>query len=468
VGDRGHRSPERDRHPVLLFFSHWVSLLGAGIVTTAVISWLLIQLGGMGQDNPYLGMLTALLIPAVFFIGLILMPLGFWLARRRGETAIVNRPFPWRRLAMFLGITTVANVLLATQFTYRAVEHLSTRQFCGQSCHVMLPQFRAAQVASHAKVDCVACHIAPGAEGFIAAKLAGTRQLYHVMRDSYPRPVPPALESGRLVPASQTCEHCHDRGNEIGNRLRVIPKYAADEANSLSYTVLLIHAGGGGSGIHGAHLNPDVRISFSAKDAMRQEIPWVRWRNQKTGEERLYTQKGAGPIPGGQAEIEMQCVDCHNRPAHTFESADAALNRALFSGEISPTLPGVKGKALELLTAEYPSQEEALRALPSRLAEHYKTNHAALYGSREAEIRRAGETIAAIYARNVFPDLNVKWGTYTDNRGHTASPGCFRCHGGDHSTAKGEALTGDCASCHEMPAMEEAAPEILKSLNLLK
>jgi hypothetical protein len=78
-----------------------------------------------------------------------------------------------------------------------------------------------------------------------------------------------------------------------------------------------------------------------------------------------------------------------------------------------------------------------------------------------------GQAILAIYNRNVFPDLKVTWGTYTNSLGHTDSPGCFRCHDGSHSTADGKRSIGqDCGACHQLLAVGQPAPDILKTLGL--
>jgi hypothetical protein len=68
--------------------------------------------------------------------------------------------------------------------------------------------------------------------------------------------------------------------------------------------------------------------------------------------------------------------------------------------------------------------------------------------------------------RNVFPDLKVTWGTYPNNLGHMDFPGCFRCHDGSHTTGDGKTITQDCSTCHVPLAMDEASPEILKTLGI--
>ncbi len=450
---------KRHRPVAVLLTSHWLSLAGTALVTTAVLSWLFLFGMARGSENPYLGILNYLIVPAGFFFGLILIPIGAWLSKGHIRTGIESGNAR-RKLFLFLGVTTLANLVLGTQFTYRAVEHMGTVSFCGQSCHVMQPEFRAAQVAGHSRVACVDCHVAPGAAGWFSAKFAGTRQLLQVTLDSYPKPIPSALETNRLVAAETTCERCHSRNRLIGARLRVIPQYDGDEANSVSHTVLMMLVGGGaGRGIHGAHLDPDVEIRYTTADSKRQGIPWVQWRNKKSGETREYGIQGSR-IKG--AELIMQCVDCHNRPAHTFENPAKALDRAFALGEIPTGLPFAKKHALELLQVKYASQQEADVKIRDSFRSRYENSHA----HRRNDVERAAGAIAAIYLRNVFPDLKVDWGTYVNNGGHTEFPGCFRCHDGNHSTRNGNTIANDCSSCHEVLAVEEQDPEILTKLNL--
>jgi hypothetical protein len=69
-------------------------------------------------------------------------------------------------------------------------------------------------------------------------------------------------------------------------------------------------------------------------------------------------------------------------------------------------------------------------------------------------------------AENVFPQMNVNWGTYPNNIGHDRFPGCFRCHDGQHVTKTGDSISQDCATCHELVAVEEENPKILKDIGL--
>ena len=461
-----------DRPSWYLLTQHWLSLVGVALVTTAVISWLFVlplQIRGH-VDNPYVGIIVFLILPIVFFAGLALIPIGVYLSKRQIRDGLAGGTFDRRvalkRLAWFFGLTTLANFLLGTQVTYRAVEHMETPQFCGATCHTMSPEFAAYQNSPHSRVECVECHVAPGAAGWVASKAAGARQLVETTLDSYPRPIPSALESNRLVPARETCENCHWPQQFAGVRLRVFNKYADDEANTRTQTVLMLLIGGSKlRGIHGAHFGPGVQIRFSAADPKRQTIPSVEYRNSTTGVDQTFVSSDAGPkkeLP----TFEMQCVDCHNRPTHTFDLPERAMDKALALGEIPVSLPFIKKQGIEVLKATYASNKDASEKLPAALVSYYQQHYPDVYAKRSQDINQAAQRILAIYNRNVFPDLKVTWGTYPNNLGHMDFPGCFRCHDGSHSTADGKTITQDCNTCHEPLAMDEASPEILKTLGV--
>jgi len=74
--------------------------------------------------------------------------------------------------------------------------------------------------------------------------------------------------------------------------------------------------------------------------------------------------------------------------------------------------------------------------------------------------------VLAIYDRNIFPEMNVTWGKYPLNIGHTDFPGCFRCHDGSHNAKDGQSITQDCNACHNLLAMDEANPKVLTDLGI--
>lgn len=439
-----------------------------------MISWLFVlpqQIRGH-VDNPYIGIIVFLVLPMVFFTGLLLVPIGIYISNRRIRDGLSQPAFDRksvvRRIVWFFGITGFLNILIGTQVTYRAVKHMETPQFCGATCHTMNPELAAYRNSPHSRVECVECHVAPGAAGWISSKMNGIRQLTETVLKTSPKPIPSALESNRLVPARQTCENCHWPDKFAGARLRVFSKYADDKANTLSQTVLMMLVGGNRiSGIHGAHFGPGVHIRFAAADRLRQRIPWVEYRNTQTGEVRSFVSSDP-PSNSVKAALtfDMECVDCHNRPTHTFDLPERAVDKALTLGDVPVTLPFVKKESVELLKANYATSSEADAKLPAAFATFYRENYPDLYTRRSEDIHQAGQAILGIYNRNVFPELKVSWGTYPNNLGHTDFPGCFRCHDGSHRATDGKSIAQDCNSCHEPLAIDEASPEILKTLGV--
>ena len=458
--------PDNESRPVLAFLtSHWLSILGSALVTIAGCSWLFLvalHAGGRTPD-PYVGLLIAFAIPAVFFAGLILIPIGSWLARRRIQSGLAqaqSRRVALRRLTFFFVTMTVVNVVIASQVTYRAVNHMESDQFCGPSCHVMKPQFTANRRTAHRNVGCVECHIVPGAAGFIAAKMNGTRQLMEVTLNDYSRPVPPGLQSSHLASSAETCEKCHSRGIDLGSPLRVISKFKDDEANTPIQTVLVMNIGGGRSGgIHGAHLGPGVRIRYRS-DPKRQVIPSVEYINNTTHETRTYTVAGASN--SGTQEFLMQCSDCHNRQGHSFELPEGAADSAMASGQIPVGLPFAHKIAIEILKASYSNED----GIPGAFTDFYRQQYPDIATKRAGDITSAGKSLLALYQRNVFPDLGVKWGTYPSNLGHADNAGCFRCHDENHATPQKKTISQDCSLCHNPLAVEETSPAVLKTLGL--
>ncbi len=460
-----HESPHR---PILVVLtSHWVSMAGVALVTLAGFSWLLVLPANFrsGITNAYIGLLAFIAIPIVFFAGLILIPVGIYLGKRRiaAQLDTMDRQKAWRRAGTFFAVMTAANVVIGSQLTYSAVEHMDTNQFCGQTCHVMKPEYTAHLQPPHEAVACATCHIAPGAQGWLRAKTAGTRQLMAVVLNTYPRPIESGLESNRLAPSALTCERCHERNRYFGPRLRTITHFKDDEMNTRTETVLVMMVGGGANGgIHGAHLGPGVRVRYAAADKSRQTIPWVEYT--ANGVTRTYAAPGAKT--DGLPVFEIECSDCHNRTGHDFATPENALDRGLAEGSIPVSLPFIKKTGLALLQASYSSPEEAAGKIPAGLESFYREKYPNIASGRSADIQRAAAAIGSIYARNVFPDLKVTWGTYPNNLGHMDYPGCFRCHDDSHITPDKKTIGQDCNLCHNPLAMDESNPAVLKTLGM--
>jgi hypothetical protein len=440
-----------------------ISALGVALTTASAIIFLfLLALELFGYfENPYVGLVVFAMLPTLFAIGLLLIPIGLWLDRRRRRAGMVAPEWPTfdlndaglRRTMFFVLVATLVNIGIVSIASYGAVEYTETRAFCGQVCHVpMQPEFVAHQSASHAAVACVRCHVAPGAAGLLESKLAGVSRVVAVARNSFPRPIPPPV--AELIPARETCERCHWPEKFHGEVVKRVAEYADDEANSESVTTLRLHVGGGSersgvaTGIHW-HMNIANEIEFVATDEKLQTIPYVRLKD-RGGAEREYFAPGATAEQiAGAERRRMQCMDCHNRPAHPIaESATRAIDQRIAAGQVPRTLPFVRRESVKALQLDYPNETEAMQGIAKALGDFYRGSSKELFETRQQEIDRAIQTVQAVYRENVFPEMNVKFGTYINNIGHINSPGCFRCHDDEKATKDGRKISQDCELCH--------------------
>jgi len=441
------------------------SLAGAILATISAALFLIVFfLDVLGlHTNPYLGIVFFIVFPSFFVIGLLLIPIGVWRDRRR--RAAGKPEFHWLRIDLndprqrsvtfLIAALTVVNVVIVSLAAYSGVEYMDSVQFCGQVCHtVMQPEYAAYQDGSHSRVACVQCHIGPGAGWFVRSKLSGARQVIAVTLGTYSRPIASPVHN--LRPARETCEQCHWPEKFHGDMVRVVHDYGEDEANTDSPTTLNVHVGGGSdrlgtaTGIHW-HMNIANEIEYIATDDKRQVIPWVRLKD-RFGNVTEYTAEGVTPEELAKGERRrMDCVDCHNRPAHPFDpTPEKAVNRALSTGEMSPTLPFIKREATAALKETYPSETAAVDAIAARLREFYRTQQNAVYMARRQDVERAVTATQALYRRNVFPSMNVTWGTYPNNIGHMDFPGCFRCHDASHASKDGKIIPQACDLCHSI------------------
>lgn len=442
-----------------------LSVVGMMLTTISAAVFLVVflaELFGL-HTNPYIGILFFLVLPAMFLLGLVLIPLGAWLERRRIAAGKV-RDTLWprvdlndpgqRRIAVAVFTLTVANIIIVSLAAYRGVEYMDSVAFCGQVCHqVMQPEFVAHQNGPHAQVACVKCHIGPGASSFTQSKLSGTRQLVSLALGSFDRPIPAPVANFRE--AREICEQCHWRDKLHGDRVRQIREYGEDEKNTETVTDLVVHVGGpaGRSAKSGIHWHADEgnQIEFIATDAKRQVIPYVRFTNP-AGVVREYRAEGVtqAQLDAGERR-RMDCIDCHNRPSHTMAAtAERVVNEAMAVGAIPTSLPFVRREAVKALKADYPSQEAAADGIARALTDFYRNGHQAVYTTQRRDVEQAISATQGLYRRHVFPEMKVTFGTYPNNIGHTDAPGCFRCHDDSHKAADGKTIAQDCESCHTL------------------
>jgi nitrate/TMAO reductase-like tetraheme cytochrome c subunit len=444
-----------------------ISVIGMMLTTMSAVLFLVVFLADLFglHSNPYIGIVFFLVLPGMFLLGLGLIPLGAWLERRRRRAGRPPSEVHWpridfndplaRRTAVIIFTLSLTNVIIVSLAAYRGIEYMDSVPFCGQVCHtVMKPEFVAYQDGPHSRVACVQCHIGSGASWFARSKISGTRQLFAVTLKTYSRPIPSPVQN--LRPARDTCEQCHWPEKFHGDVVRQVREYGDDEKNTESLTTLKVHVGGGPDptqstvGIHW-HANIANEIDYITTDDKRQVIPYVRLKD-RAGNVTEFTADGTTPEQLAKGERRrMDCMDCHNRPSHQIAaSSERAVDAAIASGDIPRTLPFVRREAVKLLKASYPSETAAAETISRSLRDFYRTQHQETYMGKRQDVEKAVVTAQRIFSRNVFPEMNVQFGTYANNIGHMDFPGCFRCHDDSHKSKDGKKISQDCDTCHSI------------------
>jgi hypothetical protein len=206
-------------------------------------------------------------------------------------------------------------------------------------------------------------------------------------------------------------------------------------------------------------------MTYVATDKRRQVIPQVTYTGPD-GKSVVFNSTDVKVAPGELAKGEtrtMDCMDCHNRPTHIFQLPENAVDLAMTQEKISPKLPFIKKQAVEVLRREYPDRATGTREIAASLYSFYKTKAPII---DPGLVQSAVEAVQSIYLQNIFPEMKITWGTYPNNLGHMDFPGCFRCHDGNHTSSDGRTISNDCATCHDLLAMDEKDPKVLKELRM--
>jgi hypothetical protein len=447
-------------------FRNYISLVGSAIVIASLVSVILlflIEITSNGE-NPYLGILTYIIFPSILMFGLFVVAVGMFLERRRRRRGAPEQIAAYPRLdlndprarhAFFVFLLVTFVFVSASAFgSYRAFEYTESVAFCGTTCHtVMKPEYTAYLAGSHARVPCVGCHVGPGAGWYVKSKLSGAYQLYSVTFNKYSRPINSPVHN--LRPAQGTCEQCHWPEKFFGAQMKVFNRYGYDEQNTLRQRRMLINVGGGSpstgmvAGIHW-HMNIANEITYIATDDHRQVIPWVRIKDRQGNVTEFYDR--TRPLTPDQIsngnKRRMDCVDCHNRPAHVYLPPDVTVDQAFVAGRLDPSVPYLKRQAVEILSKPYATTPEAVSAIASGFNDYYRINYPEIYSQKRSSIDGAVAEVQRIFQTYFFPEMKTDWQTHPNNIGHLYSAGCFRCHDGEHVSNDGKVITNNCNVCH--------------------
>lgn len=463
-----------------------IALIGAMLVT-ALFPFLL---GALLYDaiwdmrNTYFAALAYLILGPMVILGLILIFLGLFFFRGKEDVRLFtlsylrdyfSNPERFNRLRKLLFVFVFISGTMLCIFgviTYRSYNYMNSTGFCTEFCHMVLqPEKVAHENSPHSQVECVACHFGTDAKWFEKAKISGLEQVANVLGHGYSKPIETPLR--HLRPSREDCEDCHRPALFHGDKLSVREKFRSDAQNTNIKTVLLLKVGSAGDrsvSPHGYHWHvaPENRLVYTAVGEDRRIIPQIRFKESDDPATVFKTADADELLDQENLFIEtreMDCMDCHNRPAHHFLSANEAIDIKLLSGEIPEDLPYIKKQAMELVTRTYASQQEALTKIAAGLRTWYRQNYPEI-GSESEIVEKAVLGVQAAYRENVFPWMQIEWDTYVDHIGHGENfdRGCFRCHDGKHFNGNGEPISGDCNTCHVILSEDEPDPAILKTL----
>ena len=455
-----------------------ISLAGIALAAVAFLNILfLVYLDAVSRvSSPYVGILAYMVAPAIMVVGLVAIPVGMMIERRRRHRELghvpkygrldLNNPAQRSTLAFVLSFVVIF-ALMSAVGSYKAYEFTDSVTFCGQLCHsVMSPEYTAYKASPHARVSCVECHVGSGAGWYVKSKLSGLRQVYYTAMGTYPRPIPTPVHN--LRPAADTCEQCHWPKKFWGAQLKVFSHYGTDEQNTPRVLRLLIKTGGGDPGLGQStggihwHMNIANHMTYIATDEQRQVVPWVRMEDNKGN----VVEFASKDTPLTQEQIDksdkrkMDCIDCHNRPSHIYTPPDISVDRSLVAGSIDPSLPFIKAQGIDALVGEYKTQDEGLKAIGEKIPKYYQEKYPQIASAKADKISAAVAELQRIYSTTMFPSMKVNWKTHPNNIGHMYYPGCFRCHDGNHVSKDGRVISKDCNACHTLLDQEEGTSHL--------
>jgi hypothetical protein len=462
---------------------NWITIIGSLIAALNLLLIIILFIIStiFNKSDTNLGLFIYIILPGFMLLGLLMIPAGMLLERRRikrasleekGKLPVVDLNDPRHRNAFVIfTVATIVILFLSTYGSFEAYHLTESVEFCGTLCHkVMEPEYTAYQSSPHANVTCVECHVGSGASWYVKSKLSGLHQVYAVLTKSYPSPIETPLHD--LRPARETCEKCH-WPQKFYSRTLVTNKYfLTDSLNSEWDLMLQMKIGpeykgmGFNEGIHW-HINPDVNIDYISENDKREVITYIRFTNKATGEETIFRNPD---IPVSDSLIAasetrtMDCIDCHNRPSHNYKSPPVYFDKALLTGDIPGDLPFIKKAAMDILRNNFTGKDTAMSQISEHILNFYKTGYPEIYAAKSETIAKSISSIQKDYSQNTFPSMKVTYDAYPEHIGHLETEGCFRCHNDVFTSDKGKKISKDCDLCHTI--IGQGRPGMMKYTNV--
>lgn len=432
------------------------------IVTSIAVLFGLFLIDSVSQSSSsYIGILVFMILPPFFITGTILVPYGFFQQFKKlhakGEIQQKNMIIDFnlgkhRKNFLIFIFFGFVSIICVTLISFQSFHYTESVEFCS-SCHsVMDPETIRHQKSPHARVTCVECHVGEGTSWYVKSKLSGMYQVYSVWFNKYSRPIETPISN--LRPARDTCEKCHWPQYFIDNKIVSREYVLPDEENTIGHETLIMKTGGmkkhaKPSGIHW-HISNTV--NFIARDPKKEDIPWIEVINDE-GQHKIF-QSSENPLKKEEianSEIHrMDCIDCHNRPAHIFLAPSEIMDNLILSGVVNKDLPNIRAIGSQVMVKDYKDNTDADIQIKNQILKEYSEKE--LTPELKTTIDSTIKAIQTSYHENFFPQMKTNWKTHSKNIGHKWSPGCFRCHDDKHTTDSGEVIPRNCDLCHTIAA----------------
>jgi hypothetical protein len=446
---------------------NWLTIIGSIIagINLLLIILLFIISTIFDQGSTNLGLFIYIILPGFMIFGLLMIPIGMFIERNRIFKSLVHEVARLPRIDLndqshrnafiIFTITTIIILFLSTLGSFKAYHITESVEFCGTLCHqVMQPEHTAYMNSPHANVSCVECHVGSGASWYVKSKLSGLHQVYAVLANSYPRPIGTPLHD--LRPARETCEKCHWPQKFYARTLWTKKYFLADSLNTEWDIMLQMKTGpeysglGLREGIHW-HINPSVNIEYISENDKRENITYVKYTNKSTGEVTVYRNNDnpvSDSLISASSTRTMDCIDCHNRPSHNYNSPTVYFDKVMLTGEVSKNIPFFKKVTMGILRETFSNNDSALLKIKESITGFYKSGYNDFYSNNKDLIDNSVVTIQKAFSQNTFPRMKVSYDNYPEHIGHLESDGCFRCHNGTFKADNGRIITRDCNLCH--------------------
>jgi hypothetical protein len=203
-------------------------------------------------------------------------------------------------------------------------------------------------------------------------------------------------------------------------------------------------------GIHW-HINPAVNIDYISENDKRENITYVRYTNKTTGEVTIYRNADNPVTDSTLAASEtrtMDCIDCHNRPSHNYNSPTVYFDKEMLTGAVSKDIPFIKKVSMGVLRETFSTSDTAKLKIAEGISSFYKSGYSDYYAKNKNIIDTSIASIQMAYSQNTFPKMKVSYDLYPEHIGHLETNGCFRCHNGTFKADNGRTITKDCNLCH--------------------